>query len=64
MLEEPRPDEVAFLQKLIRVMISFGKVGKFLGWVGGAALGLVLVCCCGSTPCCGSGTRFRIGGVR
>lgn len=42
MLEELRPDEVAFLQKLIRVMISFGTVGKFLGLVGGAAVGLVL----------------------
>lgn len=42
MLEELRPDEVAFLQKLIRVMIGFGTVGKFLGLVGGAIIGLVI----------------------
>jgi fucose permease len=35
LLEELRPDEVAFLQKLIRVMISFGIVG-------GAIIGLVI----------------------
>jgi hypothetical protein len=42
MLEDLQPDEVAFLQKLIRVMISFGTVGKFLGIVGGAIIGLVI----------------------
>lgn len=42
MLESLRPEEVAFLQRLIRVMISFGTVGKFLGLVGGAVIGLVI----------------------
>jgi len=42
MLEALQPEEVEFLQKLIRVMISFGTVGKVLGIVGGAIIGLVI----------------------
>ncbi|MCX5495348.1 hypothetical protein OSH11_11570 [Kaistia dalseonensis] len=42
MLEDLRPDEVEFLQKLIRMIMSFGSVGKFLALVGGAIIGLVI----------------------
>ncbi|WP_029073588.1 hypothetical protein [Kaistia adipata] len=42
MLEALQPDEVEFLQKLIRVMISFGTVGKVVGIVGGAIIGLLI----------------------
>lgn len=42
MLEELRPDEVVFLQRLIRTMSAFGTVGRALFIVGAAAIGIVI----------------------
>ncbi len=42
MLEGLRPDEVAFLQKLIRMVMSFGTAGRAFAYVAGAILGLVI----------------------
>lgn len=42
MLEGLRPDEIAFLQKLIRVTMSFGTAGRVIAYVVGAILGLVV----------------------
>lgn len=42
MLEELRPDEVVFLQRLIRTVSAFGTVGRALFIVGAAAVGIVI----------------------
>lgn len=42
MLEGLRPDEIAFLQKLIRLTMSFGTAGRAIAYIGGAILGLVI----------------------
>jgi hypothetical protein len=42
MLESLRPDEVAFLQRMIRTMSAFGTVGKFVAIVAGALIGLLI----------------------
>jgi len=42
MLEGLTKEEVAFLQRLIRTIMSFGTVGRFLAYVIGALLGAVI----------------------
>ena len=42
MLEDLRLDEVAFLQNLIRMVMSFGTTGRAFAYVAGAILGLVI----------------------
>lgn len=42
MLEEMRPEEVAFLVKLIRTGMSFGSVGRFAVYVCAAIAGAVI----------------------
>lgn len=42
MLEGLRPDEIAFLQKLIRLTMSFGTAGRAVAYIGGAILGLTV----------------------
>lgn len=42
MLESLTPEEVAFLQRLIRTIMSFGTVGRLLAYVVGAILGAVI----------------------